>query len=110
MGSWYKNSTKMMFGLVLLPFLASGATANPAAKPFEAPPVTDSKPLTVVVLRDTTEPARVFKPSAPVTQKREEATESPARVRKVRRSRTRQRIRRIRRADKNWRDQVLSNN
>ena len=101
MRSWHKNSTNVMFGLIFLPFLASGVTANPAAKPFEAPPVTDSKPLTVIVLRDTTEPTRVFKPSVPVTQKREEATERPARVRKVRRTR---------RADKSWRDQIFNNN
>ena len=110
MVSWHNNSTKLLFGLLLLPFFASSVSANPATTPFKAPPVTDTRPLTVVVLKDTTEPTRVFKPSTPVTQQKEQATESATRVRKVRRSRTRQRTRRTRRADKSWRDQVLSNN
>jgi len=86
----------------------SSASASQFKTPFAAPPVTDPAPLTVVVLRDTTEPTRSFRANIPQVDERQ-ASEKAERVTRVRRRRTRTRPRR-KRVDSSWKRQVLQNN
>lgn len=93
---------------VVLPLSVTAVSASQFKTPFEAPPVTNPAPLTVVVLRDTTEPTRTFRQDIPQVDERQ-ASQKAERVTRVRRRRVRTRLRR-KRVDRSWRRQVLENN